>query len=371
MRAGEVYLHNRSGARKSTGSYYTPAFAVEHLLDRALEPALDEHIERLDEMPDREAGRRFFEFRVADIAMGSGHFLVGAVDRIERRLANYLAGRPLPDVREEFARLRRTAAEKLGPEWSGDPIEDTQLLRRQVARRCIFGVDMNPMAVELARLSLWIHTFVPGLPLSLLDHNLIQGNSLVGIASFEEASELFQTESGNLFAFVASERLGAVRKPLERLARLTDANDAEIREARELYSRMRQAIQSEQELFTLLTASRTNSGIREAIAEGRVATALDDPGDIFRAQLMDKGRDELKGLDVLHFALAFPHVFLWPTQRVRRDSRQSTVGKTPRRRGRFLGATLPGVAVAPAEGAGDAEGSVSRPAPGSGGPTRN
>ncbi len=204
VRGGEVYLHNRSGARKSTGSYYTPAFAVEHLLDRALEPALDEHIERLDGMPDREAGRRFFEFRVADIAMGSGHFLVGAVDRIERRLANYLAGRALPDVREEFVRLRRTAAEELGPDWSGDPIEDIQLLRRQVARRCIFGVDMNPMAVELARLSLWIHTFVPGLPLSLLDHNLIQGNSLVGITSFEEASELFQAESGNLFSLVAA-----------------------------------------------------------------------------------------------------------------------------------------------------------------------
>ena len=310
VRAGKVYLHNRSGARKSSGSYYTRAFAVEHLLDRALEPALAEHLQRLDGMSDREAGRRFFEFRVADIAMGSGHFLVSAVDRIERRLANYLAGRPLPDVREELARLRRTAAGNLGAEWSGDPIEDTQLLRRQVARRCIFGVDMNPMAVELARLSLWIHTFVPGLPLSLLDHNLAQGNSLVGIATFEEASELFQAESGELFAFVAGERLESVRGPLEKLARLTDANDAEIREARELYARMRQTIQPEQELFTLLTASRTNSGIREAITQGQVATRPDEQGDTFQAQLMEKGHRELKGLDVLHFPLAFPHVFL-------------------------------------------------------------
>ena len=310
VRAGKVYLHNRSGARKSSGSYYTRAFAVEHLLDRALEPALGEHLERLDGMSDREAGRRFFEFRIADIAMGSGHFLVSAVDRIERRLANYLAGRPLPDVREELARLRRTAAGNLGEEWSGDPIEDTQLLRRQVARRCIFGVDMNPMAVELARLSLWIHTFVPGLPLSLLDHNLAQGNSLVGIATFEEASELFQAESGELFAFVAGERLEAVRGPLEKLARLTDVNDAEIREARELYARMRQTIQPEQELFTLLTASRTNSGIREAMTQGQVATRPDEQGDTFQAQLMEKGHRELKGLDVLHFPLAFPHVFL-------------------------------------------------------------
>ena len=318
VRAGEVYLHNRSGARKSSGSYYTPAFAVEHLLDRALEPALDEHLERLAGMPDREAGRRFFEFRVADIAMGSGHFLVGAVDRIERRLANYLAGRALPDVREEFARLRRTAAEKLGSTIPGDPIEDIQLLRRQVARRCIFGVDMNPMAVELARLSLWIHTFVPGLPLSLLDHNLVEGNSLVGVATFDEASELFEAESGanrSIFLPAVQRRLKTVRKPLEKLARLTDANDAEIREARKLYASMRRAIWPEQELFTLLTASRTHDGIREAIAQGQVATQSEkwDRGDSVPAELaglMEKGRMETEGLDMLHFPLTFPHVFL-------------------------------------------------------------
>ena len=310
VHAGEVYLHDRSGARKSSGSYYTPGFAVEHLLDRALEPALAEHLARLDGMSDREAGRRFFEFRVADIAMGSGHFLVSAVDRIERRFANYLAGRPLPDVREELARLRRTATDNLGEEWSGDAIEDTQLLRRQVARRCIFGVDMNPMAVELARLSLWIHTFVPGLPLSLLDHTLVQGNSLVGIASFEEASELFHAPGGDLFSFVAGERLGAVREPLEKLAQLTDANDAEIREAQELWARMRRTLHRERELFTLLAASRANSGIREAIAQGQVATSPHDADDIFQTRLLDKGHEELKGLDVLHFPLTFPHVFL-------------------------------------------------------------
>lgn len=310
VRAGEVYLHNRSGARKSTGSYYTKSFAVEHLLERALEPALNEHLDRLDAMSDREAGKRFFEFRVADIAMGSGHFLVAAVDRIERRLVSYLAERPLPDVKEELARLRRTALENLGEEWAGEPIEDAQLLRRQVARRCIFGVDLNPMAVELARLSIWIHTFVPGLPLSLLDQNLIQGNSLVGIATFEEASELIQAESGDLFSFVASERLEAVREPLKKLGRLTDANDAEIREARELHARMRQATRAEADLFTLLTASRTNSELQQALAQGQVATTPEGQGDAFQADLVKKAEAELEGLNVLHFPLAFPHVFL-------------------------------------------------------------
>src|SRR5439155_3844424 len=143
VREGEVYLHNASGARKSSGAYYTKSFAVDHLLDRALEPALDDHLARLDALYDvRDAAHSFFEFRVADIAMGSGHFLVAAVDRIERRLSNYLAKRPLAGVTDELERLRKTAVESLGPEWVGDPIEDTQLLRRQIARRCAFGVDL-------------------------------------------------------------------------------------------------------------------------------------------------------------------------------------------------------------------------------------
>jgi hypothetical protein len=310
VRAGEVYLHNRSGARKSTGSYYTKSFAVEHLLDRSLEPALDEHFQRLSEMTDRQAGRGFFEFRVADIAMGSGHFLVAAIDRIERRFVSYLAERPLPDVKQELERLRRAAMENLGKDWAGDPIEDAQLLRRQVARRCIFGVDLNPMAVELARLSIWIHTFVPGLPLSLLDQNLVQGNSLVGIATFDEASELIQAETGDLFSFVASERLKAVREPLEKLGKLTDLNDAEIREARALYASMREATKVDADLFTILTASRTSAELHQALAQGQVATQPERQGDAFQASLVRKAEKELEGLDVLHFPLAFPHVFL-------------------------------------------------------------
>ncbi len=97
--SGSVYLHNRSGARKLSGSYYTKPFAVEYLLDGALEPALSEHLARMDSMDDTDAAERFFDFRVADIAMGSGHFLIGAIDRIERRMADWLTGRPLPGVR--------------------------------------------------------------------------------------------------------------------------------------------------------------------------------------------------------------------------------------------------------------------------------
>ncbi len=83
VQKGDIYLHDKSGARKSSGSYFTKSFAVEHLLDKALAPALQDHLTRLRAMTDADAAEAFFDFRVADIAMGSGHFLVAVVDRIE------------------------------------------------------------------------------------------------------------------------------------------------------------------------------------------------------------------------------------------------------------------------------------------------
>ncbi len=150
VEAGEVYSHNRSGVRKSTGSYFTKPFAVEHLLDTALEPALDDHLARLAAHLDRgdeaAAADAFFDFRCVDLAMGSGHFLVAAVDRIEARLSAFLALRPIPQVEAELTRLRDAALERLGPLASSVEIEQSSLLRRQVARRCVYGVDRNGIA---------------------------------------------------------------------------------------------------------------------------------------------------------------------------------------------------------------------------------
>jgi hypothetical protein len=194
---GEIYLHTRSGARKASGSYYTKDFAVEHLLDKSLEPALDEHLQRISKLAKDSPDQGFFqlfEFYVADIAMGSGHFLVSAIDRIEKRFFNFLAAHPLPAVDRELEKLRNAARKQLGESADERLLEKNKLLRRLIARRCIYGVDLNPLAVELARLSVWIHTFVPGLPLSFLDHNLVVGNSLVGIATFQEAIECFPSD---------------------------------------------------------------------------------------------------------------------------------------------------------------------------------
>ena len=150
----------------------------------------------LDRGDEAGAGEAFFDFRVADISMGSGHFLVNAVDHIEARLTSFLTEHPLPSVNIELDNLRKAALERLGDGAAGfEGIEQAALVRRQVARRCIYGVDLNSISVELARLALWIHTFVPGLPLSFLDRTLVCGNSLTGIGSLDEAVEAVEGSS--------------------------------------------------------------------------------------------------------------------------------------------------------------------------------
>ncbi|MFZ4410332.1 MAG: hypothetical protein ACOYOH_23505, partial [Paracraurococcus sp.] len=207
--AGGTYLHNRSGARKSSGSYFTPGFAVDHLLDAALAPALARHAARLAALDDTAAAEAFFDLRIADIAMGSGHFLVAAMDRVEQTLSALLVQRPLPGVEAELAALREGATRALGALAETVRIDRDQLLRRQIALRCLYGVDLNPLAVDLARLSLWVHSFVPGLPLALLDDHLVQGNALVGVATVRQLEERFAASGMALFPVDAKSLLGA------------------------------------------------------------------------------------------------------------------------------------------------------------------
>lgn len=136
--------------RKTTGSYYTPTPLIRELLDSALDPVLDEAVAA----PDPEAA--LLDLKVLDPAVGSGHFLIAAANRIASRLASVRVGggEPAPDE------LRHAL--------------------RDVVSRCLYGIDANPMAVELCKVSLWMEETEPGRPLSFLDHRIVCGNSLLG-----------------------------------------------------------------------------------------------------------------------------------------------------------------------------------------------
>lgn len=306
VEAGGVYLHNQSGVRKSTGSYFTKPFAVDHLISHSVDTTLDEHLGRVGALLDRgreaDAADMLFDFRVADIAMGSGHFLTAVVDWLEARYTTFLADHPIPHVTRELDTLREAANEALGPLADTVEIENSSLLRRLIARRCVYGVDMNPLAVELARVGMWIHTFVPGLPLSFLDHNLAVGNSLTGIGTIEEATaELVSSGAqGSLFDDPLRDDLRKAEEPLRRLANIADATVADVAEAREAAAQVEDSVYEVAGLFDLVVAARTGEAASPSI------TSIDELQTLETAH----AREVAERMDALHFPVAFPEVFL-------------------------------------------------------------
>jgi len=142
--------------RKTSGSYYTPDSLVQCLLDSALDPVVEQAIKGKSA---GEAEKAILALKVCDPAVGSGHFLVGAAHRLAKHLA--------------FVR-----AQALG-ESEPSPLYYQRALR-DVIGHCLYGVDVNPMAAELCRVSLWLEAIEPGKPLSFLDHHIRVGNSLLG-----------------------------------------------------------------------------------------------------------------------------------------------------------------------------------------------
>ena len=175
----DLYYQSEAGGRKAGGVFYTRHEFVRHLLNHSLEPALDAHLERVREELGRnpaEAARLLFDFSVLDPAMGSAHFLTAALDVMADRFGRFLAEvSGIPGVKEQLDELRREDLPGVRQPEDGD------LLRRLILKRCIYGVDVSPMAVEVGNVTLWLASFVPGLALSWLDANLKCGDALIGV----------------------------------------------------------------------------------------------------------------------------------------------------------------------------------------------
>jgi len=192
---GEVYLATDKHERRVTGSYYTPKFIVDYIVEKTIGPlverARDETAALADDLQRRisqlQASLKsrphpnekkklkidlqsvylqlmspYLNLKVLDPAIGSGHFLVGAADYLARSMA---------DDETLFALV----------EFEGKNGEEPlTFFKRLVTEHCLYGVDINPLAVELAKLSMWLHTASRGRVLSFLDHHIRVGNSLLG-----------------------------------------------------------------------------------------------------------------------------------------------------------------------------------------------
>ena len=190
--------------------------------------------------------------------MGSGHFLVAAVDRIEKSMANYLDKRPLTGVQNIIDEIKNTAKENLKDILGGEyfPIENRKILARQIARHCIYGVDNNDLAVQLSKLSLWTHTFIPGLPLSYFNHNLICGDALIGIGTIQEFQEEFNDidPSGKL---INTEKLiGQAKKPLRNIKNFSDLDLDDVQKGHENQRKIESSLKDTKALFDVVIFNR-------------------------------------------------------------------------------------------------------------------
>ena len=263
---GKIEIRLNPFARKGSGSYYTPDELVGLIVDQtvgllvrerreafqkkanALKSAKKPVAERLKELRRHDLASALLELKVCDPAMGSGHFLVHLVDYLDRRSdrsAGGCATKPGRNIRRRWASGSRKSARAFwrrprptNGSCEPDQLEDRMIVRRMVLKRVIYGVDKNPMAVELAKVSLWLHTFTVGAPLSFLDHHLRCGDSLFGEWVLKTEREL--SEAAGMFVHsqvVAARQAARLMLDIEAAA---DADIAEVRKSEEAFGGVRE-----------------------------------------------------------------------------------------------------------------------------------
>ena len=199
---GKIVVRPNSYARKDSGSFYTPQELVDLIVERTLKPLAEERLsafekkaaelasdrrsraERQDELRKLDPAEAVLDLKVLDPAMGSGHFLVTAVDFLSDYIAElieyvpavpeWLDGEYVSPLVERVEAIRSEIVRRAeASDWVLDKAQltDQAIVRRMVLKRCIYGVDKNRLTVELAKVSLWLHSFTVGAPLSFLDHH--------------------------------------------------------------------------------------------------------------------------------------------------------------------------------------------------------
>lgn len=345
---GEVYLETDKGERRATGSYYTPDHIVRYIVDNTLGPlckevdaALTADITAAEEAHKRARGEnraaaerdlerlrseyddRILRLTVLDPAMGSGHFLIAAIQFLASEIATNPHSR---DVDE--------------PAGEGD--ESTlRFWKRRVVERCIFGVDKNPIAVELAKLALWLETVSRDEPLSFLDHHLRHGDSLIGarVAMLGQLADPRAVETGGLFTQAFEGRIPALLKPFEDMRKLASNTVAQVKQKealfRKAYAEVREPFAAVADLWLSPFFTPDDAGEVTTPQYDQALKGLSDRQAFKRAIAEAWFTDALKRVRVpevqpFHWELEFPEVFLSP-ERVRagRTGFDAIIGNPP------------------------------------------
>ena len=287
--SAEVEAQLQPYARKDSGSYYTPPELVKLIVEQTLGPLLQEPEDAFRELAQSlasdnrplDARRRdllaadpaeaALLLKVLDPAMGSGHFLVAALDylagEIDRlaglgaEVADWLPAddpyvSPLATRVINIRRAIRRQADENRWEIGADSLTDRAIIRRMVLKRCIYGVDLNPLAVELAKMSLWLHSFTVGAPLSFLDHHLRCGDSLVGGWLAQTDADVRAASAGELFANSVLSSMTAATTAIRELEQIDDTDLSEVKASRERFAALEQAARPPRNMLNFFVGLR-------------------------------------------------------------------------------------------------------------------
>ncbi|MBE5231319.1 MAG: N-6 DNA methylase [Microcystis aeruginosa PMC 728.11] len=343
-----VHLENDRGERKATGSYYTPDYIVKYIVSHTLKPILEQRAQqfgdvmteiatRRQESSDRRLGNlsqqglqkelqrlekkaitTLLDLKLCDPAMGSGHFLVEAVDYLTDELIQILNLYPEDNpVLTMLETTRKNIIDNLrqqGIILDSPTLEPTQLLQRVVMKRCIYGVDINPMAVELAKVSLWLHSFTVGAPLSFLDHHLRCGNSLIGTTAKAAEAAMIEEESGQL-TLLTGPFVGLLRAAeiMRGISTLSDATFAEVEASEQLFRDFDSQAKPYKRLLDVFLSRFF--GVKTAIEflqryGGNISAINWDKLPPSDQRILDQAASLYKSKRFFHWDLEFPEVFI-------------------------------------------------------------
>ena len=307
--SSKVSIRPNAYARKDSGSFYTPQELVDLIVDRTLKPLAEERLkafedkaaalqndrhpkaERHAELTKLDPAEAVLDLKVLDPAMGSGHFLVTAVDFLSDTISElieyvpavpaWLDGAYASPLVQRIERIRHDILQRAAASnWVIDEAQltDQAIIRRMVLKRCIYGVDKNRLTVELAKVSLWLHSFTVGAPLSFLDHHLRVGDSLIGVRVQDATGELHRL--GGLFAGSAIAGAEAATAGMQRIEAMSDADVAEVRESASLFARVEETTADLRGLLDFFCGWRwITAGMKtreKDRAEGQLVAALRD-----------------------------------------------------------------------------------------------
>lgn len=358
---GELLVRLNPFARKGSGSYYTPDDLVRLIVERTIGPLVEERLstfmtraeqlahdtrpksERLERLAEVDPAIEVLRLKVCDPAMGSGHFLVDVVDYLANKASEAAEaareavewGEYQSPVRDRIEAIRDNILDQAtrgGWVVRDDQLEDAQIIRRMILKRVIHGVDKNPMAVELAKVSLWLHTFTVGAPLSFLDHHLRCGDSLFGETVRSVMDRL--SEKGALFINSAVARAKTTAAGMDKIERLTDADIAEVHESASIFDTIAEATRPLSAFMDLMHAFRWldrgekadraaidaylfeqfGDPLKIATGEIPVEQPTDGNAGLFAEQerfpaLLKDARDLIAEERFLHWEVAFPGIW--------------------------------------------------------------